>query len=85
MIELTNAYYARKGLKKTVSESEWSKITEPCSDDDAAEAAIDVCGYYKIEPPEEAKQLVLEGLDAVADYISSASDAGLGSAKMHDR
>jgi len=85
VIELTNAYYARKGLKKTVSESDWSKITEPCSEGDAEEAAIDICSYYKIAPPADVKELVLEGLNAVASYISSASDAGLGSAKMLDR
>ena len=74
VIELTNAYYTKKGLKKTISEGSWAKITKPCSETDADEAAVEICAYYKIEPPLDAKELVGKGLDAIAEYIAGGAD-----------
>jgi len=79
IIKLTNAYYAGKGIKKTVSEENWTKITEPCSSEEASDAAIDVCAKYGIRVPSDAKALIAKGLDAVATYISDRSfiDGGI--------
>lgn len=77
IVKLTNAYYAKKSIKKTVSEDNWAKITEPCSSAEASEAAIDICAKYGVEVPSDAKKLVAEGLDAVATYIAERSDSPL--------
>ena len=85
VVKLTNAYYTKKGLKKTVSEGDWAKITEPCSETDADEAAVEICAYYNIDPPRDAKELVDDGLDAIADYIADRADDDVNAKFMPDQ
>lgn len=68
-----NAIYQVKGLKKTISEEDWTKIVEPCSEVEANEYATAICADYQIDKPTNAKELAVKGLDAVADFIANAN------------
>lgn len=70
IIELTNDYYARSNFKKTVSEDNWIKVLEPCSEEDADDAAAEICREYGVPAPNNALELAKKGLDAVAAYFA---------------
>ena len=84
VINFTNEYYAEKGLKKTISEDNWTKVIKNCSVKDADEAGSAICDKLGIEPPSgDIKQLALEGLDAVTAYIvSETGEPGEGIVRL---